>query len=146
MKIRTFFLKILIIFPLKLLVNQDNARIYIFPIKWIENFPLLITIMSSEIKRDKWILLYFLILLHYIKFLFNNTLIYRSVTSILKILGILNTLLIDILFLPLSLWDIVKVVEQIVLLAEKFITLIIKQSFLWTHLQACLVERNAYFL
>ena len=146
MKIRTFFLKIFIIFPLKLLVNQDNARIYILPIKWIENFLLLITIMSCEIKRDKWILLYFLILLHYIEFLFNNTLIYWSVTSILKILRVLNTLLIDILFLPLSLWDVVKVVEQIVLLAEKFVTFIIKQSFLWTHLQACLVERYAYFL
>jgi hypothetical protein len=142
-KIWTFFLKNSIIFTLKLLVNQYNTCINIFSIKWIKYFLLLKAIMSGKIKRNKWILLYFFILLHYIEFLFNNTFINRSVTFILSILRIYS---INIFILLIALRDVINIVVLISLLTEKFITLVIEESFLWAHLQTCLVKRYTYFL
>ena len=72
MKIKTFFLENPIIFVLELLINQDNARIHIFPVKWIKYFLFLVAVMSGEFKRYERIFLHFLILLHNVDFLLYN--------------------------------------------------------------------------
>ena len=146
MKIKTFFLKNSLILILKLLVYQNNAGIHIFPIKWIKHLLFLVAIISYEIKRDKWILLYFFILFYNIEFLFYYTFINWSVTIVFNILRISCTFQINIFLLFIALRDIIKVVILISLLTKEFEALIIEKSLLWTHLQTCFMKRNAYFL
>ena len=62
MKVETFFLKHILIISLKLLVDQDNASIYILSVEWIKLFIFLVAVICYEIKWNKWILFYFLVL------------------------------------------------------------------------------------